>query len=1523
MSNNNNLNTAGQSQSSSLRENQKAMAALWLNEKEWNDLVSLFSSFVEQKNNSNGKNTWNNNIIPLMLVNEEFLKYAKTKRGDIFDRIKQFLGREAKLQDLSFLVVDTDTVSKQHGVVLLGMQLAYVDKYDKVLKNKKYSFTDIQKKSFEKDVVSAVDGKIHMDTFLRILFDWKDQASLTPEQSRAFDNTIKYISANDIAHAMKNSSLISDEDKNTLSHTGAIGEKNELEKTIAEITEVYMKNKIEKDERAYDRMNNYAQAFNMPWFGQVISHVLGWDKEIDAIPSDEVMKKLETANADVAKIVKWLSENKWDISLCSRDLQKSYFVILKNYWIKSPSFAVTRNHIVEDLKLLDEKQFNVVVDSLYDIDAKTLDIPLKNGDKIHINTDKELGAAPSDIPANPIEAMSLGIPLVIRVSYKDVAEWEDKGELYNLSNEKAFPELVSMIGANVAYAQQSVDEDKKNAEEMQSDKLWNNVDEAIKKWNKENVENKEKNKWYEELKNIWNGLQWKQDIELDGKNGNPQLFLRYDEKHIWQFGGSFVRCEITKIDKSTWQISLKIFGVTGELTQVDPDDGNTTQLEWKELTYSPEWFQKFLDGTWDEKIKMPPVQKNTMRNWGEKLKWDLLGGKYAMQGWIEKWLNTFIKEVDFSSLKKQDPNGKKEPEHIKYMGRAITSDAGNPDWKDKADWYKVDFSHDGVVKLTQPMWPDAKPLTMNYDTFLLFSADKGLNTFSQEDVDEINTLSGSDAWKNYIDQWVAPGMQDQDILNKNRKKWLFGWGWTSINAIKSQYKKIAGDIKKKLETKSKDSEDRLAGVVANAWWAKKLSSAWIPVLSEVMMEITAPAASQSDRGKKEKIDKFAKEPEDYKDTTPGGSYDYIEAVLFKSPLKDARANLLRVAWYFQFCCSKWDLYARSLAKYAGKGKWIELLLGTEWKNEYLRWFAEQQELSKKNPDDIDLHNRVMYGEAYFLSKVVGDGNYTGASKDTDIVDAGNVDPKTNKPKLKSRKDVILPELQSIYSKAWIWGALDTLVAGWIGSAGSIRKKKEDLLANEKENFTSLYAEVFANFEGKSLTGAMGHLEPLAKKMWLNEEYYRKRWMAMLYPLLSWQTRGLTDTAIGTEYMSLWRKYSFPLSLYAWGTPNGREELVTLLTLFEKKAGYPHAGTWNKFKPIAEIIKTLGDKSDQASLKEFTKDLKARWGDENPANAMWQTALKIMTSPQSLFDLEQELVDNKIKGTTIDSQQAKNYSKVLWDYMDKKFMDTDQWDLWGDVALHALSLKKNVWSLSPGFMNTFMWSKNGKQFNSKVIENVPGIWTAFTTQLKLYENRKDNLSAREVQFLMNKFTSLTDGKLRGSWSEQDFLYAMYAPNTISFQPVAGKGNKQSPWLQSDGLPPIEWDVLARYIIRWADGKSITWENLPPVIRDNLKMWVSLFHGESFKKELPGLIQKGRLKMFEDQKGTQQKIDSQKRAGIDISTQATNYFSATGKFGSLNRKLMNDQFGDWTFVPVWGWYYNDDDDDWYGSFWSWSA
>lgn len=53
--------------------------------------------------------------------------------------------------------------------------------------------------------------------------------------------------------------------------------------------------------------------------------------------------------------------------------------------------------------------------------------------------------------------------------------------------------------------------------------------------------------------------------------------------------------------------------------------------------------------------------------------------------------------------------------------------------------------------------------------------------------------------------------------------------------------------------------------------------------------------AEADRKKKEKIDKYVKEPDDYKDTTPGGAFDHIKASLFDAPLHEARGNLLKVA----------------------------------------------------------------------------------------------------------------------------------------------------------------------------------------------------------------------------------------------------------------------------------------------------------------------------------------------------------------------------------------------------------------------------------------------------------------------------------------------------------------------------------------------------------------------------------------------------------------------------------------------------
>lgn len=1002
-----------------------------------------------------------------------------------------------------------------------------------------------------------------------------------------------------------------------------------------------------------------------------------------------------------------------------------------------------------------------------------------------------------------------------------------------------------------------------------------------------------------QLKNIWSELGWYKDI--NNTTGLPQrwdqIFMKYPAEDGLNFGtlwSLWMRCVIDSIDPITHAVEIKIYGVSGPLTMDGRNiEGEKLKKANGSTSFLPSEFKSFLDHwSWDEKIKMPKYDPwMSMEKWWIQLKAWLASGVYALNDDIKKRVENLVTQVDFSSMKKQNPDTKKA-EVIKYMWRAVSNDNGNPDRSQ--EWYKIEYiSWKNMVRVSQPSQPNGQTNTnirdMSYDSFLLFCADKWLQPFSQEEVDKMNI--NTEAWKDYIDQGLVPDLQDQKVMNKNKKKWLFWWHWTTIKAMKSWYKKIFDGCKKKVEDWNKADEEKLRGMMTNSSWMKSLAGAWIPVLSEVLDDMSAWASAEADRSKLKKIDEFEQEPEKFKDTTPWGAFDYIEAVLFKNPAA-GRNNLLRVAWYFQYCCKKWDLYPRALSGpkewvwYKDQAMWIKLLLWDKWQKMYLEWYAKQKLLLEKDPENLDLKNRVLYGEAYFLSKVVWDKKFKWADE---IVSGG-----------KKRGDVVMEELWGIYSKAWMWGILDKAVDGWMWSQSKISSKKDELNKKEGVNFSGLYTDIFDNFEWKGLTAGMWHLEPMARKMKKNDEYYQKWSMCMLYPILSWQMTSLSEWSIKGEYLWLTKQYAFPLWLYAWGTPNGRQELVKLLTLFEQTI--QPAPTVK----IATIVNKLGDKTDKKSLWEFTKSLKERWWD---GWKIWSQApfgkqiLEYMSSPQKLFTLEQQIKDGNINGNTLGEQESKNYSRVLWSYIDTKFIDKDVADINEGWRLDALSLKKNIWSLSPWFIRN-MWLRNGNttQFSSKVIEHVPWMWDELTKQLKWFAERKDKLTEREVSFLLSKFFMFTNGKIT---QYETLLYSMYAPHTMEFNATAG-GKWQ--WGQGWG----QWGTIKADIMKWAvlktmDGRSNSWENLPPVIRNNIEVWMEILTSESVKKYLPSIISQKKVPELNDSN----KVINKLYSNWVPEEEAKDWFNK--KFNNKPRKQLEQNFGDGEYDE-----YDDEDEYYYNPF-----
>lgn len=974
-----------------------------------------------------------------------------------------------------------------------------------------------------------------------------------------------------------------------------------------------------------------------------------------------------------------------------------------------------------------------------------------------------------------------------------------------------------------------------------------------------------------------------------------QLFLRYSTE-IWgglNFGSSWslwVRCVVDSVDIKTWDIKIAFYGVTWPLTE------NEKNIEWDVRSFSLNSFESFLSNSlWEDKIKMPKYDEwISMKQWWVQLKQQFNQYTFANEE-VKKRIDNLLSQVDFASMEKQNP-ATQQQEKIKYMWRPISTEHGNPDFS--KEWYEIEYvTGNNTVKVSEPMlWSKSNIGNMTYDAFLLFCADKWLQPYTQQEVDVMNIDKW--AWKNYVDQGIMPGWQDASVMNK--VKWL-GWlgiKWGTLHSVAFGFKKIKEWITKKLDTWKKDDEENLRWHWASSSWMKKISSAWIPLISEVFDEWSAGVVAEWDRKKLAKIDEFEKHPDNYKDTTPGWPFDYIEAVLFKNPdaARRKKDGLLKIAWYFQYCLKKWELYPRSLngpstpPGYKDQAMWTRLLLWPQRQQIYKDWYIKQKLLSEKDPENLDLKNRVLYGEAYFLSKVVGEKNFEGAWVEVSAL------------WWEKAWTVIIEQLQGIYSKAWLWWLLDKAIEWGMGAQSKIASKKDELNKKEWVNFSWLYGDVFSSFENKWVPGAMWHLDPMARKMKKNEEYYEKRAMCMLYPILSWQTQyALTEWSIKAEYMSLSRQYAFPLWLYAWGTPNGRWELVKLLTLFEKKMG------WNTPSPsIATIVDELGNKTDTASLKKFTKSLQKRWGWSTwwEWKDMWQNAtygkmfLKYMSDPNMLFSTESELQDTPptLNWQKIDQQEAANYKRVLWSYIDTKFVDKDISEV-AEGKLDAVALKKNVWSLSPWFIRTYMWQRQGRssaQFSQKVIEHVPGIWDELTKQLDLFVTRKNDLSEREVSFLMNKFFMFMN--TNNDLTIDHLLYSIYAPSTMEFVSTAGK--------KSTNVGSVKADIMWRAITKQLDKRSIEWHNLPPAIRKNISRWIELLKSSSFQSHLPWLIEKKKITELNDSNRVIAKMSD--HTGGKTEAAKERFMKKFNKKHQM--KVLEQNFGDGEYSA-----YEDDDDD----------
>lgn len=84
--------------------------------------------------------------------------------------MEDFLQRPVTIEDIHFLAIPLDDMSIKQQGVFIGIQLAYQEKYIRVLRDPKYAFTPEQKASFAKEIDTLIDGTVSLHVFLQTLY---------------------------------------------------------------------------------------------------------------------------------------------------------------------------------------------------------------------------------------------------------------------------------------------------------------------------------------------------------------------------------------------------------------------------------------------------------------------------------------------------------------------------------------------------------------------------------------------------------------------------------------------------------------------------------------------------------------------------------------------------------------------------------------------------------------------------------------------------------------------------------------------------------------------------------------------------------------------------------------------------------------------------------------------------------------------------------------------------------------------------------------------------------------------------------------------------------------------------------------------------------------------------------------------------------------------------------------------------------------------------------------------------------
>lgn len=861
-------------------------------------------------------------------------------------------------------------------------------------------------------------------------------------------------------------------------------------------------------------------------------------------------------------------------------------------------------------------------------------------------------------------------------------------------------------------AEEREDDEKQDEEKDASDIEWGSVESSG-----------------EMLKEVWDQIKWE-------KNAEPKvwtsLFLRewifenYFPKELNAEVWNWIELRVKEVNESTGAMTFTIHGVFKPLYDAD----GKTKIEWKTLSpMSPKTIkEKILQSTYDEVYKLKNV--SGIKEWGEHMKNADIDFVWA-SGWLDNKHQARLKDmrsqVDFWSMKKIKMDNTSEPwagDDVKYFG-ADREFYDEKSWSYKPFrlWYKVKKADGNQIVLEE--WGkggDGKAKTEEHtftpQWFFFFSAENNLRPYTQWDVDAINknSLANNAEWQEFInDAMRSSDNPPSDLmLNASEWRWLFGLKWWSIKSVIASFKKIKKEwIDKWFDERAKQNEELVWNAMMTSKAAKWLSGAKIPWISEITGLLADDVENKIDAEKTNKIKEAKEEPSKAGNSWPFWPQIFIGKSIFNdNPFKwneigasqfiYAQKNPLKVAWYFLFCCENGWPYAKALANYDNSWSWVKLLLWEKYQQQYLRERAELKKEIESLPHDST--DRIAKQDLY-------------AKQDLWFLQAFWLAQGLDSPRKKIYGE-------AFFSKMLWWAEL-----AWNSQKQLQAAEADTPDAKLFDNIKTDYYNHLQSGRGATSTGA---LWKMAAKVQGNERYYYDWTGAMLFSMLSWSIKH-NFVENGKEWFaSLSRKYAFVPWLYAMDG-NWEQQLMRLIDIIAKN-------TW------ATTLSAYEKKTEKGPIKFKLWDINAaknngliiqEWIHKPESRGV----IDALMSPEKLLTMMDKLRSNA--GEPAPGQPALNDYNVLKDYLENKFMDTEESSMGNmDDVKRSVIFTKHIWTFSPALVKRLMWANNNySTFPSATADIGPILWRKLWSWVD--EMSRWSFSQQSFQFLLKRFTQYFD------------------------------------------------------------------------------------------------------------------------------------------------------------------------------------